>query len=133
MPTLPITWLTPRIMAVAVAKRSAAAIARLPPTPIPAPADAGIQARVVMPSTVRTVPAATARVSRSPRKATASTAANNGVVPAKVDTTVAPARLYASFAKYMESVGCMMPMNANIQKPAVNQSPARIQNGAVRR
>ena len=86
-----------------------------------------------MPSTVRTVPAAMASVSCSPRKLIASPAANNGEVPAKVATTVAPARLNASFAKYMESAGCMMPVIANIRKPAVNQSPARIQSGAVRR
>ena len=132
MPTLPMTWLTPRITAVPVAKSRAAAIPSLQAIHR-APREAGIQARAVMPSTVSTVPAAIASVIRSPRKPIASAAAISGVVLVKVATTVAPAPLNASFAKYMDSAGCMMPVSANIQKPAVNQSPARIQNGAVTR
>ena len=86
-----------------------------------------------MPSTVSTVPAAMANVSRSSRNPIARVAAKSGVVAVKVDTTVAPARLYASFAKYMDSAGCRMPVMTNTQKPAVNQSCARIQNGAASR
>ena len=46
---------------------------------------------------------------------------------------VAPARLYASFARYMESDGWMIPIAAKTQNPAVNQSSARIQKGASTR
>ena len=88
-PTLPITWLKPRITAVAVAKRRAATTPPLLHAQ-PDPREAGIHARVVMPSTVSTVPAAIASVNRSPRNPIANAAANNGVVQVKVATTVAP-------------------------------------------
>ena len=129
---MPVTWLTPRISAVAVAKRRAAAIT-LPPVEVLDSVWAGSRVRVAIPSTVSTVPPAIAIESLSPRTPIASAAAKSGLVAVKVETRVAPARLYASLAKYMDSAGCMMPVSTNIQKPVVNQSSARIQNGAVRR
>ena len=87
MPILPMKWFRPRMAAVAVANTRAAATRRCrwPPR--------GDQDRATMPSTVRRVPAAMARVSRSPRKTMARAAANRGAVAAKVAVMVAPARL----------------------------------------